>query len=187
MRFLVTGGTGLLGSEFRNLRDDIIVVGSKESDLTKRDDARDLFSMAKSQGVNHIIHCAAKVGGLHANMKNPVEFFEINNEINTNVVRLCHEYDMGLTAILSSCIYPDKDYVRYPLTEDQLHNGPPHTSNFAYAYAKRMLGVQCNAYRDQFGSKFISVLLYFDKIPKDSSRKGLALLSFGSILFSIKS
>jgi GDP-L-fucose synthase len=63
-----------------------------------------------------------------------------------------------LVSVLSTCIYPDAPYVRYPLTEDQLHMGPPHPSNFGYAYAKRMLEVQSRAYRQQFGCNFISVI-----------------------------
>ena len=48
--------------------------------------------------------------------------------------------------------------MRYPLTEEQIHNGQPHISNFGYAYAKRMLDVQSRAYRKQYGSKFITVI-----------------------------
>jgi GDP-L-fucose synthase len=50
-------------------------------------------------------------------------------------------------------VYPDK--VNYPLTEDQIHNGPPHLSNFGYAYAKRMLDVHSRALRQQYGCNFI--------------------------------
>ena len=46
-----------------------------------------------------------------------------------------------VVSLLSTCVYPDTPYVTYPLTEDQLHIGPPHSSNFGYAYAKRMADV----------------------------------------------
>jgi GDP-L-fucose synthase len=59
---------------------------------------------------------------------------------------------------LSTCVYPDEKFVTYPLTESQLHNGPPHESNFGYAYAKRMLDIQARTYRKQFGHNFISVI-----------------------------
>ena len=58
--------------------------------------------------------------------------------------------------MLSTCIYPDNAI--YPLTEEQVHNGPPHNSNFGYAYAKRMLDVQSRAYRQQYGCNFITAI-----------------------------
>ena len=54
---------------------------------------------------------------------------------------------------MSTCVYPDKAV--YPLTEDQVHLGPPHVSNFGYAYAKRMLDIQSKALRKQYGCNFI--------------------------------
>jgi GDP-L-fucose synthase len=63
-----------------------------------------------------------------------------------------------VVSMLSTCVYPDEKYVRYPLTENQLHSGPPHHSNFGYAYAKRMLDVQSRAYRKQYGCNFITII-----------------------------
>jgi GDP-L-fucose synthase len=59
-------------------------------------------------------------------------------------------------SLLSTCIYPD--IVSYPLTEEQIHNGPPHSSNFAYAHAKRMIDIQSRAYRKQYGCNFITAV-----------------------------
>ena len=56
----------------------------------------------------------------------------------------------------STCVYPDNP--NYPLTEDQIHNGPPHHSNYGYAYAKRMLDVQSRALRQQYGCNFITAI-----------------------------
>ena len=75
-----------------------------------------------------------------------------------NVLRMAFKNQSKLVSVLSTCIYPDATYVKYPLTEDQLHMGPPHQSNFGYAYAKRMLEVQSRAYRQQHGCNFISVI-----------------------------
>ena len=73
-----------------------------------------------------------------------------------------------VVSFLSTCVFPAK--VEYPLTEDKLHDGEPHFSNYGYAYAKRMLDVQARAYNDQygvsrserglmsFGGKYISVI-----------------------------
>jgi GDP-L-fucose synthase len=63
-----------------------------------------------------------------------------------------------VVSVLSTCVYPDEPYINYPLTENQLHMGPPHQSNFGYAYAKRMLDVQTRAYRKQHGVNYITVI-----------------------------
>jgi GDP-L-fucose synthase len=105
-----------------------------------------------------VIHCAAKVGGVKANTDFVADFFDDNIRMNMNVLEGCKRAGVKLVSVLSTCVYPDSPYVKYPLTEDQLHMGPPHHSNFGYAYAKRMLEVQSRAYRQQFGCNFISVI-----------------------------
>ena len=83
--------------------------------------------------------------------------FENNLFINTNVIKCSHAVGVTrLVACLSTCVYPDK--VTYPITEDQFHNGEPHSSNYGYAYAKRMLEVQCRAYNQQYGTEYICVI-----------------------------
>lgn len=57
---------------------------------------------------------------------------------------------------MSTCIFPDK--TTYPIDEKMVHNGPPHTSNEGYAYAKRMIDVQNRCYKEQFGCNFTSVI-----------------------------
>lgn len=147
---LVTGAKGLLGSELASAVKDCWVDDRKFYDWRKDD----------SYGLRpkFIIHCAAKVGGVKANTDYVNDFFEENMKINMNVMRLAYKSDAKLISVLSTCIYPDAPYVKYPLTEDQLHLGPPHSSNFGYAYAKRMLEVQSQAYRQQYGCNFISVI-----------------------------
>jgi GDP-L-fucose synthase len=77
--------------------------------------------------------------------------------MNTNVLEMARKYKTKkVISLLSTCVYPDK--VSYPLTEEQIHNGPPHKSNYAYAYAKRMLDIQSKAYREQYGCNFITVV-----------------------------
>jgi GDP-L-fucose synthase len=93
-----------------------------------------------------------------ANTDYVADFFDDNVKMNMNVLDACRERNLKLVSVLSTCIYPDAPYVKYPLTEDQLHMGPPHHSNFGYAYAKRMLEVQSHAYRQQHGCNFISVI-----------------------------
>ena len=86
---------------------------------------------------NYVIHLAAKVGGLYKNMHEKVEQ-EDNIKINTNVIKACYKFNVKkLVSCLSTCIFPDN--VKYPITEKDLHLGPPHDSNSGYAYAKRLI------------------------------------------------
>lgn len=140
MTILVTGGTGLVGDALRAvLRDrDAVFVGSSTANLESWTETCQLFSRVKPTAV---IHLAAVVGGLFANRDANLEFFERSCAINDNVVRACRKHDVKrLVACLSTCVFPDA-IASYPITEDQLHNGPPHPSNAGYAYAKRALEV----------------------------------------------
>ena len=77
-------------------------------------------------------------------------------DVQDNVNVLCREYHVQkLISCLSTCIFPDK--ASYPISEDCLHDGPPHHSNEGYAFAKRMIDVQNKLYRNQFGCNFTSV------------------------------
>lgn len=152
---LVTGGTGLLGGEILRLRPESQSLTSKKCDLTRS--CHSILTIEKGS-VDVVIHCAAKVGGVKANTDNVANFFDDNVRININVLHACKMTKLKLVSVLSTCVYPDAEYVKYPLTEDQLHNGPPHSSNFGYAYAKRMLEVQSRAYRQQYGCNFITVI-----------------------------
>lgn len=154
-KHLITGSTGLLGSEIMRLSPDSVGLNSKDCDLTESNHA--ILTLEDGR-VDTVIHCAAKVGGVKANSENVADFFDRNVKMNMNVIEACKEKGHKLVSVLSTCIYPDAPYVTYPLTEDQLHMGPPHLSNFGYAYAKRMLEVQSRAYRQQFGCNFITVV-----------------------------
>lgn len=153
--FTITGSTGLLGSEILSLSPESIGLTSKDCDLTESNHA--ILTLEDGR-VDAVIHCAARVGGVKANTDYVADFFDDNVKMNMNVLDACRERSLKLVSVLSTCIYPDAPYVKYPLTEDQLHMGPPHPSNFGYAYAKRMLEVQSRAYRQQFGCNFISVI-----------------------------
>lgn len=152
---LVTGATGLLGSEIMKLTPESISLNSKDCDLTE---SNHVILTLEDGRVDTVVHCAARVGGVKANTDYVADFFDDNVRMNMNVIEACRERGLKLVSVLSTCIYPDAPYVKYPLTEDQLHMGPPHHSNFGYAYAKRMLEVQSRAYRQQFGCNFISVI-----------------------------
>ena len=107
--------------------------------------------------IDKIIHCAGKVGGVGGNMNYKGDFFYDNIMINTNVIEAARKAGVEkLVAFLSTCIFPND--IEYPLTEAKIHLGPPHSSNDAYAYAKRMADIQIRAYREQYGLKYTSVI-----------------------------
>ncbi len=156
---LVTGGSGLVGSAIRNISKNypdytFFFVSSKHYDLNDINATKKMYEEIRP---NYVIHLAACVGGLFKNMNNKVEMLEKNLMINYNVVKCAHEYKVEkLIACLSTCIFPDK--VTYPIKESALHEGPPHSSNDAYAYAKRMLEIHCKAYRENYGDNFTCII-----------------------------
>ena len=114
-----------------------------------------------------IIHTAAKVGGIKSNTNYPADFFTNNILMNTNVLKAAYESNVKkVVSFLSTCIFPDS--IEYPLTEEKIHLGPPHESNYAYAYAKRMLEVQSRAYRQQYDLNAICIIPTNIYGPKDN-------------------
>ena len=149
MKRLVTGGTGLVGSA---IMADVKV--GRNYDLTNPLICDSMFNEHKP---THVIHCAAKVGGLGGNMNYKGEYFHDNIMINTNVIESARKAGVtNLVSFLSTCIFPDD--IEYPLTEKKIHLGEPHFSNYPYAYAKRMADIQIRAYREQYGVKYTSVI-----------------------------
>jgi GDP-L-fucose synthase len=135
---------------------DVTVVGSKDYDLRDPVKARKMIRDTKPK---KIIHLAARVGGVKANTDYVADFFNENILINTNVLMAAHKYDVqNVVSLLSTCVFPDRKWVSYPLTEAQLHNGPPHESNFGYAHAKRMIEVQSRAYRQQYNRNYTTAI-----------------------------
>ena len=157
-KILVTGGTGLIGKAIQkisiNYNYKFLFIGSKDCDLTNFDETLEYFNKIKP---DYVLHLAACVGGLFKNMNHKVEMYEKNIQINNNVLKSCHLVNVKkVISCLSTCIFPDK--TSYPIDETMLHNGPPHDSNDAYAYAKRMLEIQSKAYQQQYGSNFICII-----------------------------
>uniref|UniRef100_A0A4W5PNP6 GDP-L-fucose synthase n=1 Tax=Hucho hucho TaxID=62062 RepID=A0A4W5PNP6_9TELE len=151
MRVLVTGGSGLVGKAIEHVvkqeggclkGEQWTFLYSKEANLVDLQQTRAVFEKYRP---THVIHLAAKVGGLYLHMKDNLHFLRDNLRINDNVLQTSHE--MGVTKVvscLSSCIFPDK--TTYPIDESMIHNGPPHDSNFGYSHAKRMIDIQ-NRYK----------------------------------------
>ena len=151
--YLITGGSGMVGKSFEKLLPDAVFISSGDYDLRKNSQVSEMFEKYKPQKV---IHLASRVGGVLANMTHLGEFYYDNIMINTNVLENCRVHGVEkVISCLSTCIYPDK--VIYPLTEEQIHNGPPHVSNYTYAYTQRMIEIQSKAYREQYGCNFICI------------------------------
>ena len=152
MKILITGGSGLVGYGLKqivsnNNTNEVIFLNSKDCDLTNLEQTQQMFENIKP---GYVIHLAAFVGGLFKNMKCKVDMYEKNTIMNFNVLKCCHDYGVKkVVSCLSTCIFPDK--TSYPINEDMLHCGPPHSSNDAYAYSKRMLEIHSKAYREQYG------------------------------------
>lgn len=162
---MVTGGSGLVGQgikEFVTENDNAnqkegetwIFLSSKDGDLTDRKATEAIFEKHKP---THVIHLAAKVGGLFANMAQKVEFYRENIIMNDNIMECCRIYKVDkFVGMLSTCIFPDK--TTYPIDETMIHNGPPHHSNAGYAYAKRMIDTMNRAYKEEYGCNFTSII-----------------------------
>ena len=154
MKILVTGGSGLVGYSLKKIKPDYIYLSSKDCDLTNYKNTYDLFKKHKP---THVIHLAAYVGGLYKNMKQKVDMLEKNTIMNINVLKICHELNIdNVISCLSTCIFPDK--TNYPINENMLHNGPPHHSNDAYAYSKRLLDTLSKSYREQYNRNYICII-----------------------------
>ena len=159
MKILITGGTGLVGTGIRSVANefpeyDIFYMSSGDCNLLDYDEVLEYFWNKKP---DCIIHLAANVGGLYKNMNQKVEMFDDNIQMNLNVIKAAFSNGIkNLIGTLSTCIFPDK--TTYPINETMLHDGAPHSSNDAYAYAKRMIKVQCDAYNNQHGVNYSCII-----------------------------
>ncbi|ORX33586.1 NAD dependent epimerase/dehydratase family-domain-containing protein, partial [Kockovaella imperatae] len=164
----VRAGSGLVGSAIRHVistepegstfgqrpDEEWIFLSSKECDLRDFNATTKLFEKYRP---THVIHLAALVGGLFANMSRKLTFLRDNLLINDSVLQNSHDFKVQkLISCLSTCVFPDK--VEYPLRESSIHLGPPHQSNFGYAHGKRLVDIQNHAYHEQYGDMFTSVI-----------------------------
>jgi len=150
MRTMITGGSGLVGSaiksDYKPSRDYVDLM-----------DINWIIRYITENKIDSIIHCAAKVGGIRANSEHLGEFYYDNIIMNSNLLEAARITGVNkVVSFMSTCVFPNN--AKYPLTPDQIHKGEPHSSNYAYAYAKRMLEVQSRAYRDQYGCNFVTVI-----------------------------
>lgn len=155
MKYIVTGGSGMVGRHLQEIMPNAKYLSSKDCDLTNYQDVLDLFKKEKPDGV---IHLAAKVGGILQNMASPADFYDQNIMINSNTLMAAKESGVKrFLAVLSTCMYPDV-VDSYPMKEEDVHLGPPANANFSYAYTKRCMAVQIDAYRKQHGLEYSYII-----------------------------
>ena len=106
MKVLVTGGTGLVGKNLQEICPNFIYLSSKDCNLLNYEETKSVFEYHKP---THIIHLAAKVGGLYMNLEYNFEMLHDNLLINMNVMKVCKEMKVKkFIGCLSTCIFPDK-------------------------------------------------------------------------------
>ena len=158
-RVVVTGGVGFLGSAVvQKLREhgyrDVFVPRSKDYDLREQQTIMRLYKETRPQIV---IHLAAVVGGIGANRANPGRFFYDNAIMGIQMMEYARQFGVEkFVAVGTVCAYPK--FAPVPFKEEELWNGYPEETNAPYGLAKKMMLVQAQAYRTQYGFNAIYLL-----------------------------
>jgi len=159
-RVIVTGGRGFLGQHLMHALaargySRAAAFGSRDYDLTHE---REVERMLRDLAPEVLIHCAAVVGGIGANRRFPGTYFYRNLMMGSLLME--HARRAGVRRFVSVgtiCSYPK--FTPVPFREDELWNGYPEETNAPYGLAKKMLLVQSDAYRREFGFDAVNVML----------------------------
>jgi GDP-L-fucose synthase len=154
----VTGGRGFLGTPLVRLIEEaggaVSTFSSQDYNLTRQADVARMYSDLRPQVV---IHLAARVGGIGANRDNPGSFFYENAAMGIEVMEQARLNGVSkYVQVGTVCAYPK--FAPIPFSEDDLWNGYPEETNAPYGLAKKMLLVQAQAYRQQYGFNAIYLL-----------------------------
>lgn len=179
---IVTGAAGMLGKSLLKEIDSMsehTVVGLSRADLDLRD-SRVLRGILRTESPDVLIHAAAKVGGIQANINSPFEFLAHNLSMDTNVIESCiSEGVPNLLYIGSSCMYP-KDY-RQPLLESDIFAAPLEPTNEGYAIAKIAGSKLCEYASHSFGLNYRTVVPSNLYGPGDNFKRGSSHLIASAI------
>jgi GDP-L-fucose synthase len=157
-RVLVTGGSGFVGrvvvAQLRDRRADVVAPRSNRYDLTRAEDAAALLDDSRPELV---IHLAARVGGIGANLAHPAELYVSNLLMGTYVLEEARRHSVPKTVVLGTiCAYPKLTPV--PFREEYLWDGYPEETNAPYGVAKKALLVHARSNRVQYGQSAIYLL-----------------------------
>jgi len=157
-RVTVTGGRGFLGRPLVNLIEragaEVSTFSSRDYNLILQSEVTRMYDDFKPEVV---IHLAARVGGIGANRDNPGSFFYENAIMGIELMEQARRYDVAkFVQVGTVCAYPK--FAPIPFSEDDLWNGYPEETNAPYGLAKKMLLVQAQAYREQYGFNAIYLL-----------------------------
>lgn len=156
MKYLVLGHRGMVGSAICRALKDVGILDTDHDLRRYNATVNSLMELKERSGLDTVFLCAARVGGIGANMARPAEFIRDNLLIAANVIHACYEAGAKLVYFGSSCIYP-RD-AKQPITEDALMTGPLEPTNAPYATAK-IAGIQMlDAYRRQYGMQSLILM-----------------------------
>lgn len=158
-KILLTGGAGFLGSYvFKELAkqgvrsENVFIPRSKELDLREKENCKKAV-----KGVDIVIHLAGNVGGIGKNLENPGKLFYDNITMGVHLIHAAMEEKVKKVVVLGTiCAYPK--YTPVPFSEEDLWMGYPEETNAPYGLAKKMLLVQSQGYRSQYGLNSIYLL-----------------------------
>jgi GDP-L-fucose synthase len=172
-KILVTGADGLVGNSIKSLaifennkyifdvqdknnkkqQFEGIFINRNDADLTNEQQVERIFEVSQP---DYVVHTAARVGGIGRNLNSPVQQFTDNILMNTHVINKAYKHNVKkLIAFSSVCAFPSNAQV---LKEDCLHDGTPYPAHMSYAYSKRMVDVLIQAYKQQYGINYCSVI-----------------------------
>ncbi len=158
-RILVTGGSGFLGRQLLSVLEQrgyqhVLAPRRADFDLTDTSQVKACIQQTRPDA---IIHLAAVVGGIGANMARPGDFFYLNLMMGANLLEEARQQGVSkFVAIGTICSYPK--FTPVPFKEDTIWDGYPEETNAPYGLAKKMLLVQAQAYRQQYGYNAIHLV-----------------------------
>jgi len=183
LKILVTGVNGPLGHAVKSLsvseqtEHEFLFTGSKDLELTDKSAVNQYFQLNKP---DFVFHLAAKSGGANLNKLIPVDMFENNMNMSMNLLQAAATNNVEKTILVSSTsAYPAQRLS--PAREMDLHAGPPSSTDYPYAFAKRMMDPLARSYREQYGMQVSVAIVNGIVGPKMNFRKGESVMLAGLI------